>query len=1284
MPKTTFYDPKSIGIGLLILFGACLAAFRAEAVSAPKLKITTATWSVAKSRLTVKGQYRNGSATAIDVYDTAGRLVGTAQVDSRHKFSLTLSHPEQQQQLCSVTAKADTAQDMRVVSGSAKQCAKAPLCKIVAPRGVYSTSIKTDADFEAKATLRDRKAGPLRLEWDFAGGAMGEWKTDIQPPIYQRPGSLKTTVQFVRDNAYYRVRFSAWDKRNRYCEDSVLVKVGAPPTELPAVAGLVAEAQQSASPAGSQMAGIKDDLVVLPFADLTMPGAVDYRYIPNIEQVTADGAFSNLNAVVYRKDRLPPQVEGTDVTLKYRASSNPRDPVAADSINTTSQNWPLNPEGADKAAPLSGAVIQKTDFWEVFQRPAEDLLAEGYTSRNWPSVTPQFNDRVVGPDEGLVVGPTPADPAVSTESQGRYMPGRGAPYAENADQDFTSYDSVELRHLARAIPATDVDDQGRINPFPLLRVSAVETATGKAASADAVVASGRDVHCRECHAKGKIGANDKLDWNSMLDAFHSSPFYGNRGCWFPEPYCSLTPAAPSFETPDSESLFDQELAANRNIASLHAFYDNTGEVGMANGWYSVVWSQKQGVTKDQPNSCNWCHGSHISGQMTQLIHHFPDYQGTDSTVPSMSNLSGVVHNWHALLQLDPADSNKILRNGIGRPKLWDPADGANPRPLFPTVDAQGNALPMEQNCLRCHAGHREQLYRDRMYTAGVTCYDCHGDMLAVGGAYAKPAPGTEGNTHRFPWYEQPDCGSCHTGNANAGTNGTNGFYSAGVMKRAFDDSDPSATPRKPESQRFAVLPGKNMLVEMLENTVSPTIQFGSVDYWWNMNMPLFRQSRDNHGNVPCAACHGGAHENWPNRDPKANDNVTAVQLQGYAGHILECNVCHTADSFKELEDQDGGKFMTDVAHMKDFPGGGSGVLGGPHNTHAVADENWWKEAKDNIKRADDTGKSGTYGGWHNDLAKQPGRQKEDQCAACHGNDHRGTRLSKTPVDRVFDFSSFDFGRLRKAGFKKRIIKVAAGSEIGCNTCHSIKTSCIDSPAKDRCGKPTDYVPENDNHDPVITSTPTLTAVFGQPYSYKVVATDQDTNDKLTYTLVSRPWDPDTMKIDENGTITYDWPTGALYGHNFGPLTFPYTVRVTDGRGGYATQTVRLTLSCPAGQTWVNPGWEGACVADSVGAAITSTPAIQGLNAGEIYRYQVTATSEKNLELGFSLVGAPSDANIGAASGLLEWNSPAKGGSYGFTVKAEDSAGGVAYQRVTVDVCVSPEIWHADHGMCMRP
>jgi hypothetical protein len=46
---------------------------------------------------------------------------------------------------------------------------------------------------------------------------------------------------------------------------------------------------------------------------------------------------------------------------------------------------------------------------------------------------------------------------------------------------------------------------------------------------------------------------------------------------------------------------------------------------------------------------------------------------------------------------------------------------------------------------------------------------------------------------------------------------------------------------------------------------------------------------------------------------------------------------------------------------------------------------------------------------------------------------------------VFDFRGFDGKKLKKAGFKTKVVKVAAGTPIGCDTCHSLQTSFIGSP-----------------------------------------------------------------------------------------------------------------------------------------------------------------------------------------------------------------------------------------------
>lgn len=52
---------------------------------------------------------------------------------------------------------------------------------------------------------------------------------------------------------------------------------------------------------------------------------------------------------------------------------------------------------------------------------------------------------------------------------------------------------------------------------------------------------------------------------------------------------------------------------------------------------------------------------------------------------------------------------------------------------------------------------------------------------------------------------------------------------------------------------------------------------------------LYRDSRGHHG-VRCSACHGSPHAITPTVVPA--DNVQAIALQGHAGTINDCRVCH--------------------------------------------------------------------------------------------------------------------------------------------------------------------------------------------------------------------------------------------------------------------------------------------------------------------------------------------------------------------------------------------------------
>jgi hypothetical protein len=109
---------------------------------------------------------------------------------------------------------------------------------------------------------------------------------------------------------------------------------------------------------------------------------------------------------------------------------------------------------------------------------------------------------------------------------------------------------------------------------------------------------------------------------------------------------------------------------------------------------------------------------------------------------------------------------------------------------------------------------------------------------------------------------------------------------------------------------------------------------------------LYRFSKG-HGNLQCEACHGATHAIYPAHNA---DNLLSEGVQGHAGTIGECTACHAS-----------------VPNT---------VTGGPHGMHPV-------------------GQSWVSG--HEHVAER----NAAQCKSCHGQNYRGTVLSKTWTARTF-------------------------------------------------------------------------------------------------------------------------------------------------------------------------------------------------------------------------------------------------------------------------------------------
>jgi hypothetical protein len=170
------------------------------------------------------------------------------------------------------------------------------------------------------------------------------------------------------------------------------------------------------------------------------------------------------------------------------------------------------------------------------------------------------------------------------------------------------------------------------------------------------------------------------------------------------------------------------------------------------------------------------------------------------------------------------------------------------------------------------------------------------DKLILGGNFYEPAD----TQPLVPWANEPGCGSYHTGdaNSNAITSGqvdvspggdaianikdTYGNTDGTRLRQAFRTGDNRTTPIVPVNTRFA----ENPILALFNGFANP-----------GAGEPKLYRLSPGYGGVFCEGCHGATHAEWPNANPKVNDNVTANQLQGHTGTIVECSTCHRENAF---------------------------------------------------------------------------------------------------------------------------------------------------------------------------------------------------------------------------------------------------------------------------------------------------------------------------------------------------------------------------------------------------
>lgn len=134
----------------------------------------------------------------------------------------------------------------------------------------------------------------------------------------------------------------------------------------------------------------------------------------------------------------------------------------------------------------------------------------------------------------------------------------------------------------------------------------------------------------------------------------------------------------------------------------------------------------------------------------------------------------------------------------------------------------------KNQCHACHPGPKTNCLRDVMSQSGITCTNCHGGMEDLG----DPA--------RTPWVTMPSCTTCHG--------------------------------------------------EALEEPAMARIRQPNEHLTADASALYRNRKAHGGGGIYCAACHGSPHAVTPTATER--DNEQAVRLQGHAGPIDQCTLCH--------------------------------------------------------------------------------------------------------------------------------------------------------------------------------------------------------------------------------------------------------------------------------------------------------------------------------------------------------------------------------------------------------
>lgn len=316
-------------LAMVFLLLVQMGGFIPNAQAAAKPVTATAKYDKKSGKVVVKGKTSQSIQTSaqVSVFDPGTqKLLYSASTDAKRNFNLNLLAATAVP--CLVRVEVTDPNNRQInklllnVSGAPASCKTTgliPACAISTPVSDINAEIGETITFTANG-IKAKKGSEVSYSWSIGDESESKSGASISHQFAQT-GKFKVTLNVA--------------VAGRKCSDDLSVTVMPLQADLPqgTVTQQTAPSSDPKKPEG--LARDKNSYVVLPFEEGGMMSGSNINLPYNTYP-----SFNALNAQVFKKiEHKPKLINNSEVSVVYSAALNPLDPVAPDSINSTSQNF---------------------------------------------------------------------------------------------------------------------------------------------------------------------------------------------------------------------------------------------------------------------------------------------------------------------------------------------------------------------------------------------------------------------------------------------------------------------------------------------------------------------------------------------------------------------------------------------------------------------------------------------------------------------------------------------------------------------------------------------------------------------------------------------------------------------------------------------------------------------------------------------------------------------------------------------------------------------------------